>query len=87
MHFKDCHPEIAARARAEEWDYFQAVRRGIFCELGEGTVDFPTIAATLKSGGYEGWIVVEQDVLPETGSPLESAQRNRAYLKRLEENL
>jgi inosose dehydratase len=28
-----------------------------------------------------GWIVVEQDVLPGMGTPKESAQRNREYLK------
>jgi inosose dehydratase len=39
MHFKDCHPEVAARARKEGWDYFQAVRHGVFCELGQGGVD------------------------------------------------
>ena len=31
--------------------------------------------------GYAGWIVVEQDVLPGMGAPLESAKRNRAYLR------
>ena len=36
LHFKDCHPEVAARSRAEGWDYFEAVRQGVFCELGQG---------------------------------------------------
>jgi inosose dehydratase len=80
VHFKDCDPEVAARARAEGWDYFEAVRRGVFCELGKGEVDFPAVVAALRAVGYAGWIVVEQDVLPGTGTPLESAQRNRAYL-------
>jgi len=31
--------------------------------------------------GYNGWGVVEQDVLPGMGTPLESARRNRQYLK------
>ena len=83
VHFKDCHPDVAARARAEGWDYFQAVRHGVFCELGQGMVDFPAIVDELKSGGYDGWIVVEQDVLPEMGSPLASARRNREYLRSL----
>ena len=38
VHFKDCHPEIAERARREGWDYLEAVRRGVFCELGQGLV-------------------------------------------------
>lgn len=80
VHFKDCHAEIAAQSRAEAWDYFESVRRGIFCELGQGAVDFPALKAILNELGYDGWIVVEQDVLPGMGTPKDSAQRNRDYL-------
>lgn len=83
VHFKDCHPEIAARSRAEGWDYFESVRNGIFCELGQGAVDFPALKAILEELGYDGWIVVEQDVLPGMGSPKESAHRNRDYLRQI----
>jgi len=30
--------------------------------MGEGCVDFPKITEALKSFGYEGWVIVEQDV-------------------------
>ena len=81
MHFKDCHPRIAAQSRAEGWDYFEAVRRGVFCELGQGAADFAAAIAWLRARDYRGWIVVEQDVLPGMGTPKESAARNRAYLR------
>lgn len=81
LHFKDCHPEVAAQSRTDGWDYFEAVSQGVFCELGKGDVDFPAIETELKKNGYDGWIVVEQDVLPGMGSPKESAQRNRDYLR------
>ena len=80
VHFKDCDPEIADRSRAEKWDYFNSIRNGIFCELGRGDVDFSRIKSELKKNGYDGWIVVEQDVLPGLGKPKESAKRNRDYL-------
>ena len=83
VHFKDCHPGVANLARTEGWDYFTAVKQGVFCELGKGAVDFPSILKELRSWAYNDWIVVEQDVLPGMGAPLESAQRNRAYLKSL----
>ena len=83
VHFKDCHPALAERAREDHWDYFEAVRRGIFCELGQGCVDFPAFLDALHDWGYDGWIVVEQDVLPGMGAPRESARRNRAYLRSL----
>ena len=80
VHFKDCEPAIAARAREEGWGYFEALGNGVFCELGRGCVDFPSFLAKLRARGYGGWIVVEQDVLPGMGTPRESATRNRAYL-------
>jgi len=83
MHFKDCHPQIADSARDQDWDYFEAVRRGVFCELGQGCVDFPAVLSSLQKHNYDGWIVVEQDVLPGMGSPKESARRNREYLRTL----
>ena len=81
MHFKDCHPGIADQSRKEGWDYFKSVEKGVFCELGKGAVDFPAVKAELERQGFNGWIVVEQDVLPGMGSPFESALRNREYLK------
>ena len=80
IHAKDCDRETAARARADGWDYFEALRRGLFCELGQGVVNFPAVAAWLRGHDYRGWIVVEQDVLPGMGAPCQSAGRNRAYL-------
>ena len=86
IHFKDCQPEVARQARANGWDYFEALRHGVFCELGKGCVDFPAVMRWLKSTGYDGYTLVEQDVLPGMGSPKESARRNREYLKSIESN-
>jgi inosose dehydratase len=83
VHFKDCQPEVMRRAITEEWDYFTALRHGVFCELGQGCVDFAGVIDWLKRHQYEGWITVEQDVLPGMGAPKESARRNRAYLRHL----
>ena len=83
FHFKDCHPGIQAESAAKGWDYLESVQHGVFCELGQGDVDFPALAAELERIGYNGWGVVEQDVLPGMGTPLESARRNRAYLQNI----
>jgi inosose dehydratase len=32
VHLKDCQPEIARQAREKQWDYFTALRHGVFCE-------------------------------------------------------
>jgi len=56
------------------------VRRGLFCELGRGNVDFRDVKNWMERTGFGGWIVVEQDVLPGMGVPKLSAARNRFYL-------
>jgi inosose dehydratase len=73
VHFKDFAPAVAERGRQEDWNAVQAVEHGVFCELGQGDIDFPAVLSR--------WIVVEQDVMPGMGSPKESASRNRAYLR------
>ncbi len=80
VHFKDFDPSVVAHANANGWGYQQLIGQGVFSELGQGSVDFPGVLAALRDIGYDGWIVVEQDVLPGMGTPKESAARNRAYL-------
>lgn len=81
VHFKDCSLELVEQTRIQGRGYFGAINNGVFCELGKGDVDFPAFIAELRKRNYDGWIVVEQDVLPEMGSPYESAKRNFNYLK------
>ena len=81
VHFKDQEPNVARQSREQDWDGLTSVGHGVFCELGKGSVDFPAVLATLREIGYDGWIVVEQDVLPGMGTPKESAARNREYLR------
>jgi inosose dehydratase len=46
-------------------------------------VNFPALMKELQELGYDGWGVVEQDVLPGMGAPKESAKRNREYIRTL----
>lgn len=83
IHFKDCDDKIAALSREQDWDYFESVRNGVFCELGKGSVDFNSIVNELNKMNYQGWIVVEQDVLPGMGNPKKYARKNREFIKSL----
>lgn len=83
LHLKDCSPAIAERARTSGWNYHDAVRHGVFCELGQGAVRFPAVLDALDRAGFSGWAVVEQDVLPSLGTPAASASRNRNYIRSL----
>lgn len=80
VHYKDCNTSIADHIRATNGDYFAALQAGIFCELGQGAVQFDAVTRALDAIAYNGWIVVEQDVLPGMGAPRDSAARNRHYL-------
>jgi inosose dehydratase len=46
-------------------------------------VAFAEVRDALRLQNYDGWIIVEQDVLPGLGSPAASAVRNRDFLRRL----
>lgn len=83
IHFKDCDDKVADLSREKEWDYFESVRNGVFCELGKGSVDFKSILDELLKLNFNGWIVVEQDVLPGMGSPKQCALNNRRFIKSL----
>jgi inosose dehydratase len=65
-------------------DMLEIWRRGVFCELGSGDVDLDAFLAELVGGGYDGWLVVEQDRIPAPDEdPAEAAEaqaRNRHWL-------
>jgi len=81
LHLKDCDEAVAQRVRDEKLNYFQAVEAGVFCELGKGGVDFPAVIAAMEAQGYDGWAIVEQDVLvDDPAAPRRISQANRDYL-------
>jgi inosose dehydratase len=86
VHLKDAKADELAHVRASDVSMEQAWRRGVFCPLGAGVVDFPRVIEALRSGGYSGWLIVEQDIVPDAAGrlspdPLESARQSRAYLR------
>lgn len=81
LHLKDCQPDIAAMCREEGKDYFEAVTAGVFCPLGEGEVDFAGVIREMQALSYDGWAIVEQDILTDDlDAPKRYAKANRDYL-------
>ena len=78
VHLKDVDGEKLARVREQHIDFVQAVRLGLFVELGTGMVGVRAIIDALERVGYRGWMIVEQDAPPD---PLASATKNRRYLR------
>ncbi len=82
MHFKDIDPEVKRRTVANRTDFYEACADGIFCKLGEGSVDFRGVRDVLLDLGYAGWCTVEQDCDPQgPTSPIDDARANRDYLR------
>lgn len=81
MHFKDIDPAVKARAIESRTGFYKACGQGIFCNLGQGDVDFPAVRQLLIDAGFEGWCTVEQDCDPTLDvRPLDDARANRDYL-------
>ncbi len=84
LHIKECDGDVLETVRDNGWDYFKGVELDVFPELGRGSVDFAGLLGLLRELDFDGWAVVEQDILPDRGvNPLDSAKRNLAYLRSL----
>lgn len=70
VHLKDVDAAAAARVRAGDLGYAEAVRAGMYRPLGQGDARIAEVVAALESAGYRGWYVLEQDrVLPPPAGP------------------
>ena len=88
VHAKDVRLDLAAKVRAGELTYTDAVRAGIYTRLGDGDVDFTSIVADLTAAGYDGWYVLEQDTIlagePAGEGPMAGVRAAAEYLRSLE---
>jgi inosose dehydratase len=87
-HLKDVDGALAARVRAGELTYTQAVGQGMYRPLGEGDVDIAGIVRGLAAHGYAGWYVMEQDTIlaaepPAGEGPAADVRASLDYLTRL----
>jgi len=92
VHLKDLDEGLARRVRSGDLAFRQAVIDGLFLPLGVGNVDIRGFMETLEAEGFEGWYVIEQDVVldsePEPGEgPIVAAERSYAYLEALASGL
>lgn len=82
MHFKDIDPAVKADVVANRTDFYKACGQGIFCNLGQGDVDFAAVRQVLLDNDFTGWCTVEQDCDPTLDpDPLGDATANREFLQ------
>lgn len=87
LHLKDVDAGLAARFRAGDLSFSDAVQAGVFCTLGDGDLDIGAVVETLYASGYRGWWVFEQDVMlrgepPPGRGPREEVSRSLGFLRR-----
>ncbi len=84
-HLKDVDAGLAADVRAGNLTYTEAVRRGMYTPLGTGDVDIAGIVTALRSNGYDGWFVMEQDTIldgePHGEGPLRDVRASVTFMQ------
>lgn len=82
IHLKDCDLTVKTKMDAEHWSFAKAVTENIMVEPGKGSIDFAALHEALEETGYDGWVVVEQDLFPVKSFdvPLPIAKRGRENL-------
>ena len=87
VHIKDCRTSVMADVKAEGKGLEEALKRGVFCQLGLGDSGIDDVIAALRAHDYDGWLVIEQDQSlgsADTPESVVAGQRaNREYLRRL----
>jgi inosose dehydratase len=83
-HLKDVDAVVAARVQAGELTYTEGVRDGMYTPLGGGDVDIAGIVTALRSNGFDGWFVMEQDTIlddePTDEGPVRDVRTSVAYM-------
>ena len=62
VHLKDVDARLADRLRRGELSLVQATQQGLFRPLGAGDARIDEVVRLLDDGGYERWLVLEQDI-------------------------
>jgi inosose dehydratase len=84
-HLKDVDATMAARVQSGELTYTDAVRQGMYTPLGSGDVDIAGIVKALRSSGFDGWFVMEQDTIlagePIDEGPVRDVRTSVAFMR------
>lgn len=81
IHLKDLNPLKKAEVVRNGIDFYEACADDLFCQMGEGQVNFAFFKNLLDQIGYDGWCTVEQDCAPNAAISKETmALANHRYL-------
>ena len=88
VHAKDVHKELTDKLLTGELTWSEGIRAEMFAPIGDGDVDFATIVSLLNEVGFDGYWVLEQDIMldedPAPGEgPIHNARTSFEALKSL----
>ena len=88
VHAKDIRKDLTDKLLPGEMSWSEGIKAGMFTPIGEGDIDFPTIVGLLNEAGFDGYWVLEQDIMlddepPADGGPVNNAARSFEALKAL----
>ena len=84
MHLKNVDSKVRARVLAGELSVAQSYGAGVMCPLPDGVVDIQAVMRLLAGRGFDGPIVVEQDVAENAKeTPLQLAARNLTCVRQM----
>jgi len=85
VHLKDARRSVMAEIIASGGATAEIWSREAFPALGQGDLDADSVLTGLRAMGYVGWLVVEQDIFPQTAERFERAaldqHANRRFLR------
>ena len=88
VHAKDVRKALADKLLTGEFTWSQGIKPGMFTPIGEGDIDFGAIVKKLDEAGFDGYYVLEQDIMidgePAPGvGPIDNARASLAALEAL----
>ncbi|HEV2518712.1 MAG TPA: sugar phosphate isomerase/epimerase [Devosia sp.] len=82
MHLKNVDPTVRQRVLDGKLSVANSYGQGVMAPLPDGAVDIRAVMRFLDAKGFDGPIVVEQDVAEHaTETPLQLAKRNYVYMQ------
>lgn len=88
VHAKDIRKEITDQLLPGAITWSQGIKAGMFTPIGQGDIDFATLVELLDDAGFDGYWVLEQDIMldgepPADGGPINNAKASLEALTAL----
>lgn len=79
LHVKDARSSVITEALASGAGMMEVWAARVFCRIGDGDLDLAGVVAALTASGYDGWAIVEQDVIAGPDDTFEEMLADQAH--------